>query len=215
MLPLRHPRMRRGRGGTTLSLSLNGNVTSTATSGTSLALPALTTTTANFIVVIVVVNGTSVNSVTGAGLTFTRRVTSGGLNPIEMWTAVSASPLNAEVLTVNLVAATTFIRANAFGIANVNTGSPFDSNASLPANSTANADLTISTSNADDFIIGAFRSSAGAPTGAPGAPWITIQDVNFCLTYYRIVSATQTNLTVPKGTAGTTNGALADAIKRA
>lgn len=201
-----------------MALAIDGNVdVGLGSAHSSIVLPALSTSGTNrLIVVVAAVNGPAVvvSSVTStSSLTFTLRATCGGDYPIEEWVAVAAAQLTNEVITVNYSAATTFSQANAFGISGGNTSTKYDSNGSLPATSTADANLSISTSNANTLIIGGFRIVNGVPN-APGGSWTVLSPgtTSYFLTFYQIASATQSGLTVPKGAGNTTNGALADAF---
>lgn len=175
-----------------MALSLDGHGSTNTGSGTSVAVSLTTTTNSGVIVVLYVANlaPAASNPVTATGLTFTNRLsTNSGGNFIAEYTAPYSANFSGNI-TVS-ASGTTFITGLAFGIGGAATSSFFDSNASLPGISSSGS-VTVSTSNANDFIFGFGVNGNGTPGG-----WTTIDSAansNFCANGYQIVSTTQTNL---------------------
>jgi hypothetical protein len=204
-----------------VSLALDGTAHTSFTSGSSGTL-SLTTLNANDVIIAaVLVNSTTTSSINSAHLNFTlrkRQLASDGYSDyIETWYAVASEALSDEVITFTLNSAlnsqgspSPVYTANVFGIAGANTSAIFDSNTSLPAAvSTGNVEL--STSNANDFIVGTYRIATASPTAGSG--WTQIFGADNLLVEYLIVSATQSALSLPIGTgSGLQNGGIGDAI---
>ncbi|WP_407146247.1 hypothetical protein [Bradyrhizobium sp. ORS 86] len=170
-----------------MALALNGTVATGfingAASGT-LASGTFTTTVANCVIVAMIAttddgSATSgpftVSSISGGGLTWTRRGGQTGLNSgfhqmdLECWYAIAAGTFSSAVTaTFSGVAGGATITVFAFSGAN--TAAPFDANGSLPAQTsnltaTANAvSATISTTNANTAIIGHIFNGTGSQT---------------------------------------------------
>ena len=198
-----------------MALALDGHVTKQGQSGSSVALPALTTTAAGEIVVISLQNGTTVSSVTAAGLTFTSRASSGGANPIEEWHATSAGAQTSLVITVNYAASAGFASVWAYGVSGTDPTTPYDTNVSLP-NTGATAPRTVSTSNANTFIIGAFRfNNTSGPSAGTGYSVTDASSGAYGLSEYKIVSSTQSSLSVTTSSDADSNGGIGDALQAA
>jgi hypothetical protein len=76
-------------------------------------------------------------------------------------------------------------------------------------------DITLSTSNASDFILGAYRFSS-TPSPTAGAGWTQISGADGQLVEYKIVSAVQSKLDIVIGTgSGNDNAGIGDAIMSA
>lgn len=204
--------------------ALDGSVASYGASGSSYNV-TLTTTAAGTIVVMVAANSGTVSSISDtAGRTYAKRsgATSGGGNGIEMWYANSASAVTSDVITVTLSGFSGFTTIHAFGVSNTYTGSsPWDANAALPDISVGAAPRdprSATTSNASNFIIGAFRmASTSNPTAGSGYTMIFgSSGSGWALTEYKVVAATQSGLSVTVGTgSNTSNGGIADALMEA
>lgn len=194
--------------------------------GTTVTTAAMTTTKTNALIVVGVFSGVAsgtqpdVNSVTGGGLTFTKRTSDKGSNlaGLELWTALSPGVLTAQTFTATFSATVpgAVIGAAAFG--NINQSAPFDTNASLPKkqSSTGTSGWTpsftgISTDMNNDVLLfmggqGSSGSTFGAPTGftqtflsSVFAGWGT---PNLVL-YHRIVSSQQVNATIAASSVST------------
>ena len=193
-----------------MALALDGSVHG-STTATSLGVTLTTSNTDDVIIVIATVNQGPITSISGAGLTWNFIASGGtGIAAIEIWYAIASSALSSQTITVTQTASG-FITVDAFGISGANTSSPFDANASTPATGTT-ATLTVSTDTADTFIIGGYRfGSTASPTEGTG--WTKIFGANFQLSEFKIVSSTQSSLSVAIGTgAGDQNGGVADAV---
>lgn len=196
-----------------MALALEGTpVHNNASSGSSIVTGAFTTTQAAEVVIAITINSVTISSITGGGLTFAKRTSNAA--GIEEWAAPAAAALSGVQFTINFSGATGFVTTDTFAVSGQDTATVFDANAAVPANGTADPG-SISTSNANDFILGAFRFAAtAAPT--QGAGYTKISGADFQLSEYQIVSATQSGLSITVGTGvGNANGFVGDAIMQA
>lgn len=160
--------------------SLDGSIAGGFGNGASSAAVSLSTTNSNDYIIVLVyagitnTSGISVSSMTGSGLTFTRRGGYNGTDPnnathdvaVEEWYAIASGPLTSESITVTLNQACDSGLILAFGVANATAG--FDPNVNLPAQGSG-ATLTLDTTDAYDFVF--YYSTSGAGTNQyQGAP---------------------------------------------
>lgn len=202
-----------------MALALDGSVTGNSAAASSLAV-TLTTTAAGVVIVCVTTNGGPVTSITNtAGLSWAlrKRADTGNTNfTIEEWYAISSGALSSDQITVN-TNSIGYLTVTAFGVSGANNVSPFDTNAAIPAGASGapSALVPLTTDNANDFLLAAYRFiSTASPTAGSG--WTTISGSNFMLVEYQIVSATQSaaNATITTGN-GDQGGGVADAIVQA
>jgi hypothetical protein len=199
-----------------MALALEGTPVHDTTGGAfgSFVCTAFTTSQAAQIFLAVTVNGTSVSSITGGGLTWTRRGTSGGLNPIELWSAPASGALSGVQFTINFATTSGFTTVDVFAFSGNDTSTIWDGNAAVPASGTVDPGA-ISTNNADDVIIAGFRFGATS-TPTQGAGFTKISGADFQLVEYKIVAATQSSLSITVGTGvGNANGFVGDALMAA
>jgi hypothetical protein len=200
-----------------IPMALDGKVHGNFVSGSSTTL-SLTTANANDVIIAAVtVNGTTVSSISSGHLNFTlrkREQVSGGSYYLDVWYAVAPVALSAEAITVTLSGSSAYCTVDIFGVSGANTSAIFDSNSSLPT-AVQSGDVTLSTSNANDFIFGAYRF-ASTPSPTAGAGWTQISGANYQLVEYQIASAVQSKLDVVIGTgSGNDNAGIGDAIMHA
>lgn len=195
-----------------------------ASTSTNVITITLTTITANDVLYVSVVEGLAftVSSVTSSPtLTWTLRVSVAfsSNRHLETWYAIwSAS--GTITITITMTGSSNAAGV-AFGITGANTASPFDGNTALPASNSHNAQtsasVTISTSNAHDFIIGALGVQ-GNPALTTGSGFSLILTQASGTTRetsdeYQIVSSTQSNLAVSYSWTGNQDWAIiADAV---
>lgn len=187
---------------------------------TSQTLTLTTSSTNDVVLVGIEVNGTTISSVTSAHLTFTQRAitTAAGTQDAYEFKAIASTALSSEVVTINCSGAAMFLSAAGFAISGADTSTVWDSNASLPATSTT-VIPSMSTSNANDFLVALVRCS-GAANCIAGTGWSALAGGSggWFTAEYQIVSATQSSITPTinynGGTSGT-NGAIADAVIQA
>lgn len=177
-----------------MTLALDGSGQTEQASAASSFTIALTTANANDIIIVAVQGPSSAStgySITGGGLTFAQRGTTltAGSNRFEVFWAVAASAFSGNI-TVTITGWGGFgvFGGIAFGISGANTTSPFDTNASLPAQTTTTTPPTGSTSNANDFVFALLNSSTGTNQGT-GWTHIGTSAANICAEY-QIASAT-------------------------
>ncbi len=156
-------------------------------------------------------------SVTGAGLTWTRRAlvseggTMTGLILAEYW-AFTPTAISAQTVTVTATNTLAFGVASYFTIQGAYNSSPYDGVAVTAGSSLNNADpLSITTSNPSDFIYGGFATLVSSELHGTG--WLPIVSANFQLLEYQIVNAKQTALSVSCSTASASNRAMANAVR--
>lgn len=210
------------------NIGLDGSA-SAAASGTTITL-SLSTTKSPDVLYLSTTEGGSVTVSTVASsptLTWTQRVSLPFSNNkhAETWYAIWSSSGTISI-TVTLSGAASGAGV-AYGISGANTAAPFDTNAAVPSTASGSAgtaaSMTISTSNANDMIIGAL--------GVKGNPTLTT-GTGFTLVLtqaagsggnslegsdqYQVVSTTQSNLAVGYSWGGAQDwGIVADAITAA
>lgn len=201
-----------------------------------------TANAADLIVLIVFAEGASkpgfpysISSVSGAGLTWTKRKaftsSNGGGQLIEIWYAQAAAILSSQTITFTFSATLDDFAAFAFGVSGYDTTTPWTTNVSLPATNSASAssDPSVSgcsTSEANTMMIAAAGSSNSGnfssgsdPSGwsSLGTPPSTINGnlAAEAIGAYQLETSAQTNLTVTFQTAVTNWVAIVDAIRAA
>ena len=215
--------------------ALDGSATYASAGNVAAGTVTLTTSNSNDIIYVFVTvrdNGPTVSSVTAGGLTFARRgtVVNAGNVIGDAWFAIAGSALLSSAITVSLTGGSTRITITAFGVSGANTSCPFDPNVTSPSTATGNsgtASVTVSTSTANDFLLGLIAvwipNGGTTPTFSPGTGFTTIQAVSSSAggvsnvqgdSQYEVVSSSQTNLAV----SGTINpadqwGMIGDAIQ--
>lgn len=200
-----------------MALALDGSGHIGTAVGTSTTVNLTTSVANDVIIVVVTVNDVTVSSVTASnisGLTLRKRqAISGGGFYIEEWYGVASGTLSSETITINFSGTTSLATIDAFGISGADTSTIFDSNGALPDGQTT-SHCSITTSNADDFLIGCYRLAGTTPTEGTG--WTKISGADYQLTEYKIVSATQSAIDVPIGTGdGGQNAGIGDAVIQA
>jgi hypothetical protein len=203
-------------------LGLDGS-NSAYTSGSTINIPSFTTTYAGDIIYVSVVesSGYTISSVTSTpSLTWAQRASvpfSSGRH-LETWYAVwsSSGPIT---ITITMTGSSSSA-AVAFAVSGANMTSPFDGTPSSNTGTSASAITSITTTNANDFIIGALGVQ-GTPSLTTGSGF-TLVRTQTAGTYretsdeYKIVSTTQSGLTVGYSWSGSQEWAMiADAIKKA
>lgn len=198
-----------------MALALDGSVHDVGVSTVN-----LTTVAADCLIVLVVtINHATVTGVSSANTTgwaLRKRQDVGDSNfVIEEWAGVAANPLSGETITVTFNTAPSFMTIDAFGISGADTTTKFDSNGALPDGQSGANLCSITTDNADCFLLGAYRfGGTGSPT--EGAGWTIISGANNQLTEYKIVSAPQSGLSVTIGTGnGDQNAGIGEAFIQA
>ena len=204
----------------TLAYDVSGGFPHATTSNASSISTAISTANAGDIIcAIIECNGGPITGVADtSGLTWHFRASSqsaGARYPIEFWWAYAPSALSLPLITAAQTSSD-FMSIDVFGVSSTvgfNSSNPFDSNGSLPAvMPSAGADVLVSTTTANSFIIFGYRVGVPSPTAGSGG-FTTISGADFLLTYYKIVSAAQTNLDGTIGTgSGTQNGGIGDAL---
>jgi hypothetical protein len=197
-----------------MALSLDGVAVANDITDQNPVTGTLTCSSSGNIIVVCVLSNfdVAVDSVTGGGVTFTRHAQQTGTR-IEMWSGYSSGTFNAAI-TVNR-SGSSFICVHAFGINGAPSSNWFDTNAAVPTTG-ATDPLSISTDTADTFIIGTYRMASTAnPTAGTGFTVIAgdTGSNHYMLTEYKIVSSTQSSLSVPIGTgSGDANGGIVSAV---
>ena len=216
-----------------MALALDGHAAGHAAAGATSVTATLTTANANDVIIAFYVYRGALQSggsygVSGGGLTWHQRVSvaNGTTVTIAEFYAIASAPLSAQVITGTQATGDTEAQSLfVFGISGANTGTPFDPNAGLPSFATGSStapSAALSTSNANDLLIGAFgsRNVAGQTIAAPtGFTLIDTQGAGSDPNggdAYDIVSATQAALAVT-WTLGTSEPwvAMADAVQSA
>jgi len=225
----------------------NFNVTlgGTGTIGTTLTFTFTGLLTTDVVIALIGINNSSVaqvtvGSVSGGGLTWTKRASQAFLDggnfqyiDFEIWWAPATSTLTSQAVTATFAASATSVGATikVFAFSGANTSTPFDpvSTAFLlnTTTSTTTPQTTLTTTNANDVLFAAIFNGSGTPSSwTTQASFTTLGTVNgfagspnFTQAYeqgeYEVVSSTQTALTIGFTDASNTFVLFADAIKAA
>jgi hypothetical protein len=207
-----------GGGGGTLALDGSAENDSGQSTVTSVTASITTTNSPDLIIAVVANRSGETPTVSGGGISWaTRGHSSDGVLWEFYGTANSAGTFN---ITASVSSATQ-IRLVLFGISGANTSNPFDPNLSSPV--TANGSSTtpstnITTTNANDFIIG-LLSCNGSPTVTLGSGYTKIKsgsNTPLLEAEYQIVSVTESSFAVNYSVSPSqTWDLIADAIQQA
>ena len=162
---------------------------------------SLTTGNAGDVIVLFIeTDGGPVTAVSDtAGLTWSRRknVLYNSVQQLDEWYAVAPKVLNGDVITVSQTSSE-YLAACAVAVSGANTTDPFDDNPSVPA-AASGGNIAISTSNANDFIVGGYRVGLTAsPTAGTG--WTQDCGKYYLLVEHQFASAVQSGLVLAIGT---------------
>jgi hypothetical protein len=204
-----------------IPLGLDGSASANSGGGSSITMN-LTTTNPNDLIYISVVESSSqtVSSITSnPSLIWTRRasVPYSSSRHLETWYAVRS--LSGSISITITLSGSTNAAAVAFGVSGADTASPFDGDAVSNSGSGTSASVTKSTSNANDFIIGALGVE-GNPSLTPWTGFTLIRTQTASSSRetsdeYRLLSATG-SYSVGYSWSGSQSWAMiADAIKQA
>lgn len=206
-----------------MALAIDGSATFAGT-GTSVQV-TLSTSNANDIICLTIAG--NITAPTGvsdaAGLTWVQRkaINITGQR-LEFWYAKAPNALSSDVITVTFATSQT-PRLVAWGVSGANYNSPFDGNASLPAQALGTVAATsqsanMTTDNAATMLLGLLRVSAGwgASLTRPSG-WTMLLNVGTAQdTAYRIVSAAEANANKAwSWSNSSTNLLILDAIRQA
>lgn len=197
---------------------LDGSAATVQTTGTTTSLSLTTAQPSGIIIAMVApdedTTGTGI-SFSATGLSFTQRVGIAGSNTSLTYAwAPYTSPFSGSITVTK---PSGYYAYAVFGVGCAATTNPFDANASLPAISSSGSAPSFSTSNANDFVLGATAGNTGDTTVDSGYTMI-YGDVDiggnspFGAAEYRVVSATQSSIAL--SFSGTHTSFSGDAIKR-
>lgn len=204
---------------------------------TSLVIPVSTSANVDVVVIGSYLQSASspptTSGVSGCSLTWTHRtgaatafLSGGAWSNLDEWYAVTSSPLSACNVTVTAAGgAVAFQRITYFAFTGINSSTPFDSNASLPAitpeSSGTYTTLTttgISTTNASTCMFSFIRTVGAAGTFTPPTGWTTLGAAGTAMAfYYKVFSSVQSSISVAWAwtTANNSAGAITDAVQSA
>jgi hypothetical protein len=207
-----------------LPIALDGSPTSGVNSGSTITM-TLTTSDTNDLLYLSVTenNGVTVQNVTSSGLTWSHRATatysgSSGVR-VETWYAICPATGSISI-TITLSSNSYSAAAVAYAIKGANIASPFDGSAVTTTGTGSPATDSITTTNNNDFIIGA--------VGVNTNPSITVSGTSFNLIstkaatdnaretsdQYRVVSSTGTYSPSWNHLSGNNWAIIVDAIKQ-
>jgi hypothetical protein len=199
------------------SIALDGHNINTAGNVASLTI-TITTSHSPDLIILVIGHDNGVDAISSgyprdtAGLTWIKRADNTGDSNrgSTMWYyyAISSGTLSSDTITVQF-SGTDNTELEVFGVSGANTASPFDSNSGLPAvhndnTGVPNPSVSMSTSNANDMIIGfvLFKSSGTYSVSAGTGFTLIDQGHNSGLSSlligseYMIVSSPQSNTAI-------------------
>lgn len=189
--------------------------TANATTGTTIAATISTTNSPDCIYVSIADAplGTATIADT-ALLTWTARTGSpysGGGHVLNVWTAPSPSALTSDVITITDLSGYSYATMSVFAISGCNTSAMFDGNLSGGPVVATPDPAAITTTNPFDMIIGVCDS--GTAANSAGSGFTLLNAANFAANEYKIVSTTQSSLSVGWTTGATTcHTMIADAV---
>lgn len=213
-------------------LAIDGTpVIGSSTGSSATTVGGLTTSYANDVIIAIVKGAGStiaISAVTdGNGvLTFHSRYSQTSPRVFAIWYAIASSTLSNDKITGTQDSANAGIGVQGFAISGANTVSPFDSNAGLPFSASGASGTTptvtgVSTSNADDIILG-MMGSGSLTVQTAGSGYALVQeyhDSSFgsANSEDKIVSSTQSSVTVAFGQTSSNAGwsMVVDAIVQA
>jgi hypothetical protein len=201
-----------GGGGCTNNIAVDGSGVSSAGGSTTSTVTLTTTHTNDFALIAIQHNAGAVTSVTdGAGLTWTLL---GIANTTEVWSAFSTGILTSDVITITYNSVPAFDSIVAWGLTGTVTSSFFDPNGALPGTTiVAGTPLTLTTSNACDFLFAAYAGNSGTVTADAGFTLIPGSGGNFMGVEYKLVTATQSALSMTVGGTTAIKNGIGSAVK--
>jgi hypothetical protein len=181
-----------GGGGGANLITLDGSAAASGGSATSTTI-SITTSQPNDLILLAVQNNDNVSvSVTSPHLTWTYTIPK-GVGSTGLWSAFSTGALTTpEVVTITFPGTESFWSNVIWGLNGVPSSGYFDPNGALPGLTSTTTPLTLTTSNANDFLFAAYADNSGAGI-APGTGWTLIPGSggNFMGVIYKLVTATQ------------------------
>jgi hypothetical protein len=178
--------------GCTNLVTVDGPGESTAGSTTTSTVTITTTHTNDLIILADQFNSAGITSIVDtAGLTWVQVGSHTGT--MSVYSAFSSGVLTSDTITITYNSPPGFDSIVVFGLNGVPTSNYFDPNGALPGTTTTvGTPLTLTTSNACDFLFAAYADNTGAGI-APGAGWSLISGSggNFMGVIYKLVTATQ------------------------
>lgn len=208
------------------ALAIDGTPVTATPANAASGTVTFTVPSTNDVIVLFIKNttGATVSTITDvSNLTWAKRkqvAVGGGVLNAEEWYAVSSTTQTSDVVTVNFSGATTGIRLSVLGVSGANTGTPFDTNVSLPGSNTTSAATslaaTISTTNANDMLISSTYIVTSGTITRPSGFSSAISVGSFADISNQIVSSTQSSLAVTYNYSNSTAAAMiVDAIQAA
>jgi hypothetical protein len=185
---------------------------------TSTTITGVSTSNANDVLLLFssgITGGVTITSITdNSGNTATWQARTNIADPV-VWYTTTTGTLTSATITINFSGSTNSQNA-VIAISGADTASPFDSNGALPNLVTGfNTYNTVSTSNANDILVNFYTTGGSGSTASTGFTKLIDSGTDFVLLQYRIVSATQSGVSLSlSGGSGIFTGA-ADAIKQA
>jgi hypothetical protein len=195
--------------GPTNKTSLDGSAVFTSAGGATTSTITLSTTKAGDYIVVAAQANSAFPTTSGvsdvAGLSWTLLARDAPINGSSvLYGAYSPGILTSDVITITYNTTPSFVSTVAFGINGVPATSQIDPNGALPGVTATSTPFTLTTSNANDFLI-AFYSMTSA-TNTAGSGWTLISGANFSVVEYQIVTATQSALSATVGSGTIKNG---------
>jgi len=214
-------------------LSIDGTAQASYNSGTSIVSSGITTASTNDVIVTAVVSlmlssaAPTVSSISGCGLTWAKRVSTGShamagvlFGDVDVWWAKTSGTLSGCAVTANWTGSPANGDIVAWGVNGANIAAPFDANVSIPktassTSGTATPTITGVSTTAANTLLYAVNVNAVA-TGNPGSGYTTIVSSTLQDNQYKIVSVTQSGVTVAFGSGDQGGGyvMVADAIQK-
>src|SRR5229473_1825062 len=199
-------------GACTNNITVDGSGVSSAGGSTTSTVTITTTQTNDLILLAVQANASNPTTIAdGAGLTWTQLGTV--IGTMQVYSAFSTGVLTSDVITITYAALPGFDSIVAWGLHGTVTSSFFDPNGALPGTTTTSTPLTLTTSNACDFLFAAYSDNSGSVTAGAGFTLISGSGGNFMGVEYKIVTATQSALSMTVSGGTSIKNGIGDAVK--
>lgn len=194
-------------------VTIDGSASVTGSGPSTTHNITITTTNANDLIIIAIQSNASVvNSVSDvAGLTWTQLGVRTGT--MTVYSAFSTGALTSDVVTVTYSSDPAFDSIVIWGLNGVPTSNQFDSNGALPGTTTTSTPLTLTTSNACDFLFAAYSDNSGTVTAGSGWTLVPTSGGNFMGVEYKLVTTTQAALSATVGGSTIIKNGLGHAVK--
>jgi hypothetical protein len=191
-----------------MTLAIDGSGAFVLNTGSTSSTLTISTSSSNDIIYVIAINSAAFatqNISDSSDLTWNTRIAyqAANGNTVSAWWAAAPSALSGDVITIDFPSSNgTFNQLMAIAISGANTSSPFDPNLSSAAVYNAGDPTSVTTTNANDMVLGFGSCSTQNPTAGSGFSLAFGED--FAGLETKVVSSAQSGLSVGWGTGAST-----------